>query len=325
MNEFTTKLINLYTMSQEELSQHVISEVNKSNLYLPVVQSTGGLVFIPKNPDPLILISHLDTVSSVQPIHSEIVYYKDVLSLSHFANKDVRCLGGDDRNGVHLMLELVEQGHAPTLIFPYDEEIGCVGTVKMINEVDENDDLYQTLQDNKFIIQIDRGVHGLRHNWQQEVVYYEESNPKFISMIDDFFIEDYGSFTDVVEWMDFLDIAGCNVGAGYKNEHTRSEQTNVSVLREQMKKVARLINMSNDRSVPFYEHESNKYNYYANAYEDDSYLQYQFSIEEWIEEMRTDLFWSQERYLYVPSRELDYDIIELEYYKEYVEEFYRGY
>ena len=333
MNKFTQKLTNLYTLTQMELAEHIIEMVADTGLYEPTTVTKGGLICLPKTPAPIILISHLDTVSKVQPTKEDITISNNIISLKPTAPATVLCLGGDDRNGVHLMLEVINQGITPTLLFPFDEEIGCVGTGNMIELLSEDLELFSRLQDNKLMVQIDRGVHGWKHKWEQEVVYYDESNKDFIQLMNCWFIEDTGSFTDVVEWTTFLGVAGCNIGAGYRNEHTRSEQTNITVLKEQLRKLLQVIEVASEDDTPFFEHvtptPSPRGNYapygnYGNydIYDDSDINLYHHEVSDWLLEMAYDRIWAQERYLRVPFEYLDSDLNELSYYEIFVEEYY---
>lgn len=324
MTTFTDKLTELYTLSQMELAEHIIQVVAETGLYEPTIVMDGGLICFPKKEVPLILLSHLDTVSQVQPLKEDIEISGNIISLSKDSDPKVKCLGGDDRNGVHLMLEVVAQGITPTLIFPYDEEIGCVGTSSMINEISRDIEIFSRLQNNKLMVQIDRGVHGLGHVWDQEVVYYDESNKDFIQLMNCWFVEDMGSFTDVAEWSPFLGVSGCNIGAGYRNEHTRLEQTNITILKDQLRKLLQVIEITSEDDTPFYEHVAcDKFGY--EIYEDMDMYTYQYDGDDWVFEMSRDYVWSQERYDRVPMIHLDGDMLELNYYKSFVQEYYGNY
>lgn len=46
-------------------------------------------------------------------------------------------LGSDDRAGVYAIIQIIEAGYKPHVIFTTDEEIGAVGAQKLIEDFPE--------------------------------------------------------------------------------------------------------------------------------------------------------------------------------------------
>lgn len=155
---------------------------------------------------PICLVAHCDTVHLRQPKTEEIIYDK----ISHSYSSPVG-IGADDRAGIMAILEILERGYRPHVLFTTDEEIGGIGADFFVT-------VFPTFPyDLKYFIQIDRRGTG-------QAVYYDGENDLFEFYISEFgFDTQIGSFTDIVTFMQEYDIAGVNLSAGYVSEHTKVE------------------------------------------------------------------------------------------------------
>lgn len=248
-NKQIESLCELYTLTQDELQTHLENTLGKVHPYT-VYTLEGGLVCFPQDKVlPIGLIAHLDTVATHRPPHrpptrKEILIQNKRVGLSPHTPETVNCLGADDRNGVFMILQVLDycKPYFPVLIFPRDEEIGCKGTYAMLRELQSKYDVFtdelETLFNLSFLVQMDRGVHGYTElEWEQQCVFYDCDNSDFTHYMENYFSFAYGSFTDVIEWSEFLGIAGVNIGAAYRNEHTRAEETHLTVLGSQIAKL----------------------------------------------------------------------------------------
>lgn len=193
------KIENLLKMSQEELLDFCYIELikrgykNKDIVYGDYIYAKGNI--------PVLLIAHCDIVH--KDIPTTIVYDKQQRILWSPTG-----IGGDDRCGVYALLKICEK-FKPYVLFTTDEEIGCVGAKKFTKDFDE-------LPVN-FMIEIDR-----RGN--NQAVFYSCGNKEFQNYILSFGLDkQIGSCSDVKILSTEFDIAGCNLSAGYYNEHTTSE------------------------------------------------------------------------------------------------------
>ena len=124
-------------------------------------------------------------------------------------------IGADDRAGVCALWMLRKLGHS-LLIVP-DEEVGCLGSTYAAENYAD------LLKDHSFMIQFDRAG-------ATDLVYYDSETKEFEKYLEThFYPYSYapGSFTDIVELMPALDVAGVNISIGYYNQHTAKESINI--------------------------------------------------------------------------------------------------
>lgn len=191
------------------------------------------------------LVAHLDTIntksnttvfgkygytySSVEltekektPTVKDILVTEKYILLSPEHNENISCLGADDRVGVKTILDILEVGLRPHILFTTDEEIGCVGSRKAVEE-----NSLEELREASMLIQIDRGVH--EDSWHEMVTYNFEPNshPEIFKELGKTFTMATGSYTDVAVLGSYLNKPIVNVSASYKNEHHTDEFINL--------------------------------------------------------------------------------------------------
>lgn len=287
----TEYLMNLYTYTQDELVSFILDTLYDTNDYDVSYHDGAGIIATPKrhlNNTPVVLVAHMDTINThrgVEPTMEDMEVVGDIIQLKEGANPKVACLGADDRNGVYALLDLIgvvppqrgatpptdplgaptsplgKRGKFPTLVFPFDEEIGCIGSTELARNMKNDKGLkwlvkgYGLQQPNKAMIQIDRGVHG-SVEYQDEIVFYTERNAEFIDFITNYWVMAEGSYTDVVELVEPVDIAIANVAAGYMNEHTRQEICVLEGLDVTIDSLHMICNKLTSYNVDVYHHES---------------------------------------------------------------------
>lgn len=190
------------------------------------------------------LVAHLDTINTKRKTYNYGTYYQttattstekdrtpevqDILVteryilLSPECKSSIQCLGADDRVGVKTILDILEMGLRPHILFTTDEEVGCVGSRKAVEE-----NALEGLKMASMLIQIDRGVH--ERSWHEMVTY--DFDPESHKGIFDELRKTYtmatGSYTDVAVLGPHLDKPIVNVSASYRHEHTTDEFINL--------------------------------------------------------------------------------------------------
>ena len=194
------------------------------------------------------LVAHLDTINTKCKNYSYDSYYatgstlrtvtstekdrtpeeEDILVTDHYillspeCKSSIQCLGADDRVGVKTILDILEMGLRPHILFTTDEEVGCVGSRKAVEE-----NALEVLREASMLIQIDRGVH--ERSWHEMVTY--DFDPESHKEIFDELRKTYkmatGSYTDVAVLGPHLDKPIVNVSASYRHEHTTDEFINL--------------------------------------------------------------------------------------------------
>ena len=131
-------------------------------------------------------------------------------------------MGADDRVGVKTILDILEMGLRPHILFTTDEEVGCVGSRKAVEE-----NALEGLKMASMLIQIDRGVH--ERSWHEMVTYDfdPESHKEIFDELRKTYTMATGSYTDVAVLGPHLDKPIVNVSASYRHEHTTDEFINL--------------------------------------------------------------------------------------------------
>lgn len=215
----TMCLENIVQMTQRELKQTLASELSERG-YSPV--SKKGFLYA-EGDLPVLLVAHMDTVHK-QPVET-ICFSKDGRFMM-----SPEGIGGDDRCGVHMILEIIRESRCHVL-FTEDEEIGCIGARafaagKIRPQVN-------------YIVEVDR-------RGSNDAVFYLCDNPEFAEFVCSFGFETArGSFSDISVIAPALGVAAVNISAGYYNEHSRHEcidlaamERNIGLLREMVQSSA---------------------------------------------------------------------------------------
>jgi hypothetical protein len=177
----------------------VVEELSET--YEKVI-SDDGYVFA-QGKMPVLLVAHLDTVHKQLP---QIVYYDEKTQII----SSPEGIGGDDRCGVYMVLEVIKRYNC-SVLFCEDEEIGAVGAKKFTKSIDAKD-----LEWN-YIIEFDR-------RGSDDAVFYDCDNPKFEDFItESFYKSSFGSFSDISVLAPFFKCAAVNLSCGYYKAHTVDE------------------------------------------------------------------------------------------------------
>ena len=223
-------LIYFLTKTQKELLKS-LPYLLKSQGYETVVTDKyiAGIKYT-DGQYPLI-VAHLDTINTHHGsniLSTDIIFdeHSDRLCVAPWADPKIVCLGADDRAGVTIINELLNQHVQANVLFTTDEEIGCKGAEYIVG----TKGLQELIDCTSCLIQIDRGNHqGSYH----ECVFYQydfDTNLDFLSPLAEYFDIANGSYTDVALLGSYFNKPIVNVSAGYKNEHTRQEYVDLNVI-----------------------------------------------------------------------------------------------
>lgn len=212
-------------MSQKDLKKFVAEKLKGTH---DKVIEGDGYVYA-QGEFPVLLVAHLDTVHKELP--REILYSKKTDSLS-----SPQGIGGDDRCGVYMVLEVIKKFHC-SVLFCEDEEIGGVGAEKFIKT-----DIAKELGFN-YMIEFDR-------RGRNDAVFYNCSNDEFEDFItEEFYKSAWGSFSDISVLAPFFGCAAVNLSCGYYNAHTSQEYVVLSEMDESIYQACRILakTTENDR------------------------------------------------------------------------------
>lgn len=185
-------------MSQSDLKNYMETYLKECK-YTPI---NGDGFLYAKGNEPVLLVAHLDTVHKMK--------------CTEINEKDGKIsspqgIGGDDRCGVFMIMNIVKELHCSVLLCE-DEEIGGKGAGKFCKTPN-----IKTLDVN-YMIEFDR-----RGN--NDAVFYSCGNKdfeKFVCNNTGFKFAD-GSFSDISKLAPAAKIAAVNISCGYYNAHTTNE------------------------------------------------------------------------------------------------------
>lgn len=157
---------------------------------------------------PVLLVAHVDIVHP-EIFKNKIVLYDDRVQMLW----SPQGLGADDRAGVSAILELLERGSRPHVLFCDLEERGGTGA-KSASKSLSNLDI-------RYIIEMDR-------KGDNDAVFYNCENKDFKKYVEKFGWKSCsGSFSDISILCPAWKIAGVNLSIGYYDPHNKTEYLNV--------------------------------------------------------------------------------------------------
>ena len=223
-NEFFEKLV---LKTQKEMKNYLIGKLGN----LGKVKHGDGYIYH-KGTFPVLLCAHMDTV------------HKERINTLVYANGTISSpqgIGGDDRCGIYMILEILKKYDCHVL-FLEDEEVGCVGAKKFIRE-----DICKKIKDEclKYIIEFDRK--GDNH-----AVTYECDNKEFDAFITkEFFKKEHGTCSDISYIAPELGIAAVNLSCGYYKEHNLEEWVNLQEMETVITEAMKILERTKELEKPF--------------------------------------------------------------------------
>lgn len=182
-------------------------------------------------------------------------------------------IGGDDRAGVAGIMELLNRGYKPHVLFLDYEETGCVGAMDAAKEL--------KAPEVNCLIELDRKGHV-------DACFYDLDNKKFEKYVESFgFKYEWGIYTDICEICPTWGIAGVNLSIGYYNPHTNEEFVRLNEWLDTVNKVEKILKRPPQHVYKYtakrwgkydYDYGYNNYGYWQNGqfhryndYYDDHY------------------------------------------------------
>ncbi len=215
MNYDVNQLKYILQMDQATLKNYLELQL-EDNGYNPI--NKKGFLYAEGN-IPVLLVAHLDTVHNDIP--SIICFSEDMRYVM-----SPQGIGGDDRCGVYMILELIRDFKCHVL-FCEDEECGGRGANKFTES--------KIKPKVNYIIEMDR-------RGSNDAVFYKCDNPEFTEFVLSFgFSENHGSFTDISVVAPYLKTAAVNISAGYYNEHRQYEYIDMLAVENNIRRIGEMI------------------------------------------------------------------------------------
>lgn len=236
--------VNLCLPTQEELKA-ILPEKLIDAGYIDIVVDDGFIYA--KGEVPVLLTAHMDTVHKTPVID----YYEYVDEKGNHIISSPQGIGGDDRCGIYMILEIIKE-HKCSVLFCEDEEIGGDGSDKFCKT-----EFINELADLRYLIELDR-ANG------DDAVFYDCDNPDFTKFIEDNtgYTEAWGTFSDISTLAPACRVAAVNLSCGYYHAHTLGEEVNVEEMLNTIETVKQLLTVECEQ----FEYIKKKYNRYGYGY-----------------------------------------------------------
>jgi hypothetical protein len=230
MSTINTKLLKQIlsiqsdTGKMDKISEFIVDYVFSMGLVAEV--DRDGNLYVKKGSADVFptIVAHMDTVHRIVPdSFFKVVQADDILLAIDPVNIQPRGIGGDDKVGIFIALQLLTELKSVKVAFFVDEEIGCVGS----GAADMS-----FFKDSSFVLQADRkGSSDFVRTACGTELYSDAFGEAIAPFLREFGFTPYdaGSLTDVYELKSKgLAVSCANVSAGYYNPHTNSEMVSIS-------------------------------------------------------------------------------------------------
>lgn len=254
------EFVSICKKSQNDLKNYVFSRLRDTH---NDITYKDGFVYA-KGKFPVLLVAHLDTVHGKLP--DKIYYNQDKTQLF-----SLNGIGGDDRCGVYIILEILKKFNC-SVVFCEDEEIGGKGASKFVEWF--LDTRSSELNDFCYIVELDR-------KGSTDAVFYDCANDDFESFVcKEYFKTAFGTFSDISFIAPMFGVAAVNLSSGYYNAHTKNEYVVIDEVDTIVQEVCKLLNRTDGTRFEYVEYIYNKSYKYNGGYCDyrryDDYDNYDY-------------------------------------------------
>ena len=234
----------IFTLPANKLKNTLRKELME-NGYDPTKLHNKSKFLYAEGNAPYMLVAHLDTVHKSLP--SIICYSKDGNYMM-----SPQGIGGDDRCGVYIILELLKKlPYKPYVLFTMDEEIGGIGAQVFMSYIVNID-----IPDLKYIVEYDR-------KGNKDCVFYHCGNTDFVDFVEKFgFEKAYGTFSDISIIAPDFGVAAVNISSGYHNPHTEHEYVSINEMNDIINKSVKMLTAE----CKAFEYIEENYQYYYQKY-----------------------------------------------------------
>lgn len=218
------------------------------------------------------VVAHMDTIQTFTKPR-ELYINKGIIKSRYISTHEPCGLNADDCNGILVALQLLETLPNLKVCFTVEEEIGGNGAEEAANN-------YEFFSDVIYLIQADRrGANDLIIHTNG----IECASSQFVKDIKPlcdkyYYVEDWGTFTDVGVLAENLELSGVNVSCGYYHEHTVNECCNIAELENCLNFIHDIIISLKDKKTAYtitvpkskYGSYRDYYDYYYNGHDVDT-------------------------------------------------------
>jgi tripeptide aminopeptidase len=200
------------------------------------------------------MVCHIDTVheinNSVEVIEKDnVMFAMDMLKVEQYG------IGGDDKVGIYITLEMLKSFDNFKAVFFLDEEVGCVGS----NQADMS-----FFDDSTFILQCDRqGEEDFVNVIGSTKLYNNEIQDQILPILVDYNRKQVpGGMTDVQSIAKQTKCQVANMSCGYYNPHQETEFIDLIVVEDTLKMCEEILQITSDKLYRMERVVEQDYNYY---------------------------------------------------------------
>lgn len=256
------KLKNLKDVMSVQTTSHNVKQMNKyirsfvKNIPDCVLYKNNGNLYVTRGDADVYpcVVAHTDTVHDIEK-EFYVQRHKDVLYAINGDYERVG-IGGDDKVGVFVALEILRTTPNCKVAFFRDEEIGCVGS--KLADMSFFDDV-------AFVMQCDRqGYADFVNEIFYEKLFSDEFSKAIAPLLDKYGkVESDGGMTDVWQLTENgIDVCVANMSCGYYDPHTDNEYIKIPEVMATLALVKEICETMGDRQWII----KDRGGYYANGY-----------------------------------------------------------
>lgn len=226
MNKQFLEILNIqsYSGNTEKMVEYLFDKCLERGYN---VDYSDGNLYVTKGISPdgkyPCIVSHTDTVHDIIPDADYMVIHDDNVIMGYdIKNMRPSGIGGDDKVGIYICMQMLEALDYCKVAFFRDEEIGCVGS----RAADMS-----FFTDVRFVLQCDRkGNKDFVYNIFGTDLYGESFYDDISPIIESYgYSESPGGLTDVYQLAENgVGVAVANMSCGYYNPHMDDEMININ-------------------------------------------------------------------------------------------------
>lgn len=215
------KLYSFYSVHKTEDEKAICDWICGKLTALKVPhQRIGNTIYSFTKDNTVMLSAHLDQVATNgKAVH---FYKKDGFILAYNDRWQRTSLGGDDKNGVWIILKMLEKGYKFDFIISEGEEVGCVGIKKV--------EPFLPLSTAEICLVLDRKGHGDILNKGGTTNYCDALATNLKNYLQNGYQVTTGTVSDTQTICRFIE--SVNMSVAYYNPHLSSEYTDFTRLEE---------------------------------------------------------------------------------------------
>jgi len=224
------------------------------------------------------MVCHIDTVHDIND-NMEVHISGDKMFAIDRVTMERLGIGGDDKVGIWITLQMLEEYKNFKAVFFLDEEVGCVGSSKA------NFDFFN---DSTIVLECDRrGNTDFVNDISGTVMYGEELQAVLKPILHEYgYKETYGGLTDVLKIAQNNDVCCANMSCGYYDPHSDNEYISIAEVYNTMEMCMDIFDATFDKRYTVDRKSIKTYNHYQHYY--DGYYDH-FYDDEVISEVTTDI------------------------------------